>query len=250
MKIDKLLFEHFAELRLRGEFDTFYCPKLMEEVDNLISAGTLYAMLNLRLVKFINSTALGAIIKSHKRFKAEGGELVIVEPSRFCKDVLTKVGVDRIVPLFENHDEAQAFLMDHMKSCGEAQVIGESNVLFTFPDPARAKELGTQKTGLGTVLAVDHEGIRFSWNHLASTSDLEALFPVDAEIHAKFQVKLCKKGFFEIPSRITSRNAEAVEDGNRITIRAAFLALSETDRLALAQFADDLDYLKQQLKGV
>jgi hypothetical protein len=43
MKIDKLIYEHFAELRLRGEFDTFYAPKLGEEVDKLIGEGTLFA---------------------------------------------------------------------------------------------------------------------------------------------------------------------------------------------------------------
>ena len=49
----------------------------------LIERGTNHLLLDMRLVKFINSTALGAIIRVHKRCKAEGGELVISQPSSF-----------------------------------------------------------------------------------------------------------------------------------------------------------------------
>jgi anti-anti-sigma factor len=55
-----------AILHLRGEFDTYYVPLLQKEIDDLAKAGIVRVVLNLRLVKFINSTALGAIIKSSK----------------------------------------------------------------------------------------------------------------------------------------------------------------------------------------
>ncbi len=67
MKIDKSLYEDYAVLTLKGEFDTFYCPVLMEEVDSLVERGVNHLILNMRLVKFINSTALGAIIKAAKQ---------------------------------------------------------------------------------------------------------------------------------------------------------------------------------------
>ena len=59
--------ENHAILHLRGEFDTYYVPRLQEEVEGLIKVGVKRAVLNLRLVKFINSTALGAIIKAAKQ---------------------------------------------------------------------------------------------------------------------------------------------------------------------------------------
>ena len=57
MKIDKTQFDDYAILTLKGEFDTFYCPSLMAEVDELIDRGVNHLILNMRLVKFINSTA-------------------------------------------------------------------------------------------------------------------------------------------------------------------------------------------------
>ena len=36
MKIDKSLYDDYATLTLKGEFDTFYCPALMDEVEDLL----------------------------------------------------------------------------------------------------------------------------------------------------------------------------------------------------------------------
>ena len=67
-------------LHLRGEFDTYYCPMLQEEIDAVQRGGVHRVVLNLRMVKFINSTALGAIIKASKALSSEGGRLVISRP--------------------------------------------------------------------------------------------------------------------------------------------------------------------------
>ncbi|MEZ5988009.1 MAG: STAS domain-containing protein [Planctomycetota bacterium] len=253
MKIDKLIYEHFAELRLRGEFDTFYCPKLVEEVDKLVQEGMLYVILNLRLVKFINSTALGAIIKSYKRFKAEGGDLCIAEPSRFTRDVLTKVGVDRIVPMFDDLPQAQEYLLSHLQEQGLVDVIGESQVLFAPADPALAGLVRHGK-GLGTVLSVDHERIRFRWSGSVGVDtpadDLARVFPRGSEVDVKFQVKLCKKGFFEVRAKVLEVETGDEDGRAQVVVTAQFQDLPEGDRLALAQFADDLDYLKRQLEGM
>ncbi|MFQ5503815.1 MAG: STAS domain-containing protein [Planctomycetota bacterium] len=252
MKIDKLLYEHLAELRLRGEFDSFYAPKLQEEVDQLIQSGVLYTVLNLRLVKFINSTAIGAIIKANKRFRTEGGELAIGQPSSFCREVLTKLGIDKLVPMFEDVEAAKEHLMEKMETEGPPQVIGESNVLFTFPDAERGELLGHRSTGIGTVLSVDHERIRFSWagrgSTRVSTKQLATLFAVDSPVHVKFQVKLCKKGFFDVDCVIESCTVTEDSEQPEVSVIARFADLSQPDRMALAQFADDLDFLKKQLK--
>ena len=79
-----------AILHLRGEFDTYYVPHLQKEIDDLVKAGITRVVLNLRLVKFINSTALGAIIKASKGLAAKQGKLAISRPSaRQASKVLT-----------------------------------------------------------------------------------------------------------------------------------------------------------------
>jgi anti-anti-sigma factor len=106
MKIDKSLHDDYAILTLKGEFDTFYVPALMQDVEALVERGICHLILEMRLVKFINSTALGAVIKAHKRCRAEGGELVIAQPSPVVRDVMTKVGIDKLITLCDTEKDA------------------------------------------------------------------------------------------------------------------------------------------------
>ncbi|MBM3962619.1 MAG: STAS domain-containing protein, partial [Planctomycetes bacterium] len=106
MKIDKSLHDDYATLTLKGDFDTFYCPALMQEVDALIDRGVSMLILDMHVVKFINSTALGAVIKAHKRCRAEGGDLVVAQPSAFVKNVMKSVGIDKLIGMHETLAEA------------------------------------------------------------------------------------------------------------------------------------------------
>ncbi|MEO0663577.1 MAG: STAS domain-containing protein [Planctomycetota bacterium] len=46
--------ERHVVLHLRGEFDTYYCHLLDEEIEQTLQSGIQHVVLNLRLVKFIN----------------------------------------------------------------------------------------------------------------------------------------------------------------------------------------------------
>ena len=152
MKIDKSLHDDHAVLTLKGEFDTFYCPMLQQEVEALVERGVSHLLVDMRLVKFINSTALGAIIKAHKRCRAEAGELVISQPSNFVRDVITKVGIDKLIPMFETEQEATKAIIKHLNQrelTGEAPVDHEK-ILVSFPDETRQK-IATLVRDLGNV---------------------------------------------------------------------------------------------------
>ena len=104
--------EDYTILHMRGEFDTFYCPLLQKEIDALLAAGVKHVALNLRLVKFINSTALGAIIKASKSLSNEGGRLAIARPSSFVRDIMEKVGFELVVPIFDSDESAGGYLLE------------------------------------------------------------------------------------------------------------------------------------------
>ena len=98
MQIHTEPFEDFAILHLRGEFDGFYCARFQQEIAGLMTAGLKHVGLNLRKIRFINSTALGAIIRASKALKSEGGKLVVIRPSRICRDIMNGT----IVPSFKS----------------------------------------------------------------------------------------------------------------------------------------------------
>ena len=93
MKIERKTAGDVTLLAFTGEFDAFNLPTISEKLDNLIQTGVKKLVFNLRLLKFINSSALGYLIKTHKRLKEIDGELVLSEPSKFFQSTITTLGI-------------------------------------------------------------------------------------------------------------------------------------------------------------
>ena len=98
--------DQYTILRLHGEFDTPFCDPFMKEVDELVDAGVGRVVLDMHMVKFINSTALGAVLRASKRLQRIEGRLTISRPSPFSRDVMEKVGMERAVPIFDSDEAA------------------------------------------------------------------------------------------------------------------------------------------------
>lgn len=249
MKIDKSLFDEYAILTLKGEFDTFYVPSFQEEVDNLLERGICHLALNMRLVKFINSTALGAIIRVHKLCKAEDGELVIAHPSAFVRDIVGKVGIDQLVMTFEDEDQGVKHLIKALNSkelAGDAPV-DEEKVLITFPDDTRNEQIGGKKALVGKMCNVDGQRLQFLWNgekHGFGAEQSKQLFYAGSEARLKFQVKMFKKGYFNVRGKVAEVHSE--DDGS-VRVTCGYSDINESDQAALMQFAEDMEFLKQQL---
>jgi anti-anti-sigma factor len=105
MKVLKEHHDGVTLLTLKGEFDSFVCAGFTQEVAAIQAEGIHQLVLNLRLVKFINSTALGAMIKARKACRAAGGEVVISHPSPAVREAMESLGLDR---LFTIHDDDEA----------------------------------------------------------------------------------------------------------------------------------------------
>jgi anti-anti-sigma factor len=251
MKIDKSLHDDYATLTLKGEFDTFYCPALMQEVEALVERGVNHLILDMRLVKFINSTALGAVIKAHKRCRAEGGELVIGQPSPFVRDVMNKVGIDKLITLYDSDAEATKAIIKHLNQqelAGDAPVDQEK-VLITFPDETRNRMIGGKKTLVGQMSNVDANKAQFLWNGTKagiSADQGKQLFFQGSDLQLKFQVKMIKKSFFDLQATVDG--IEPAGDGG-VRVTARFKKVGDADREALSQFAADMAFLKRQLPG-
>jgi anti-sigma B factor antagonist len=231
--------DNFTILHLRGEFDTFYCALLQKEIDGLIASGVNRIALNLRLVKFINSTALGAIIKASKILSANGGKLVISRPSVFCKDIMEKVGLDRVVPLHATDEAAGAALLadapDKGKPASEDELDDETAILFSPTDPKRVEHFipesarsgkanpvhkhtfGGHWRGVGRMCALDNESLRFTWNGGSSglsPFEMGQMLSLGTDLTVKFRLPLLQKGHCE--AVVTVSEVEERPDGVKL----------------------------------
>ena len=69
MKIGRKTAGDVNILSFAGEFDAFNLPTISEKIDSLIQKGGTLLVFNLKELKFINSSALGYLIKTHKRLR-------------------------------------------------------------------------------------------------------------------------------------------------------------------------------------
>lgn len=266
-----------AVLHLRGEFDTYYVPLLQDEIEALRRAGVTNVVLNLRLVKFINSTALGAILKASKALTAAGGRLVISRPSAFCRDILEKVGLDRVVPVFGSDEEAVASLRERTppapkpsakgaseRAAGDGAPFAEdpSSVLFRLEDVTRLRHFidqvkaknpvhnyafGENWAGVGRMSGLDENGLRFTWNGGntdLSPFDMGQMLAVGTRLSVKFRLPLLQRGYCEADCEVSmlEERSEGVKVGCR------FSEIDEATRNAVRQYAKDMAFLKEELR--
>ncbi len=257
MKIRKSTESHYAILYLNGEFDTFHVPKLIEEVDQCIGAGIYHIALDLRLVEFINSTALGALLKAQKKTKERGGDLIICRPSVFCYEILVRVGLDRLIRVFSTEEASVEYLEEiagsktapqNLKAGEEnpAELQDESSILIALKDSKKLETLGGHIAGKVQDLRID--SLDLVWNAEKSGlrgEQLQTLFSPGTEMRLKFRIPLFKKGFFENLAVIESSRVH--KDGE-VQITAKFGQMSSPDRKAIEQFLEDIQYLKTELK--
>ena len=106
MRVEQKTTDDVTILAFDGELDAFNLSAVSEKVDALINAGSTKLVVNLRLLTFINSSALGWLLETRERLDELAGDLVIAEPSEFFERAAVSLGIDRIFEIYPVEDEA------------------------------------------------------------------------------------------------------------------------------------------------
>ena len=264
--------ENYATIHLRGEFDTYYVQHLQTQVEELAEGGVPHVILNLRLVRFINSTALGAIIKASKTLAARDGRLVVSKPSPFCRDIIEKIGLDRVVPIYDSDEEAAAGLFSDGGGAPQQKVPGppeldEGSVLFSPVDskriehflsstrryktetvnPVHAHKFGANWSGVGRMASLDAAGLHYTWTGGDTGLDpfgMGQFLAIGTELKVKFRLPLFRKGFCEAQATIT----EVEERTDGVKIGASFSKIDDKTLEAVRQYAEDLKLIRDEVR--
>jgi len=109
MKIARKRHGTVTILALAGEFDTDTLPGISRSVDTLIEDGASRFVFNLGALDFIDSSAIGYLIKTRKLLMEQKGEFVISEPSKFFRTTVSALGIDHIIKIFPDDEAALAY---------------------------------------------------------------------------------------------------------------------------------------------
>ncbi len=259
--------DQYTILHLRGEFDTYYCPLLEKEVQAALDTGSPNLILNLRLVKYINSTALGSILKAGKVVSKGSGKLGISRPSPFCRDILSKVGLDRVLSVYDTDQAAIHGVLgtQEAKSAGTSDgelKLDPSALIFKPNDdsrvdhflekaksdnPVHGHAFGKSWAGVGRMASLTPENLSFTWqggNTGLSAFEMGQLLAVGTDWSVKFRLPLLQRGYCEAKVEIT----EMEERSDGIKAQCNFKEIDDTTSEAIAQYATDLSFLRDELK--
>jgi anti-anti-sigma factor len=91
-----------------GRIEDF--PMLVQTVDNLIEDGTRHLAVDLHALPFINSAALGYLIKAQKSMERLDGEIALCRLQPAIQQILEMTSLDVLFPSFETVEEAVTYL--------------------------------------------------------------------------------------------------------------------------------------------
>ncbi len=85
-------------------------PQLLEEVNNAINQEVIHSAIDISDVRYINSSGIGVLITILTKFRNQGGEVCIVNPSEHVQKLLIITKLTAIFNITANLDEAVKIL--------------------------------------------------------------------------------------------------------------------------------------------
>ena len=250
MKIERKQAGDVTILAFTGEFDAFNLPTISEKLDALINTGAKKLVFNLRFLKFINSSALGYLIKTRKRLAEIDGELCIAQPSKFFQSTITTLGIDQIFKIFPTDEEAVKYFHE---AGGEQQtefegvpvdekLLGSTTMFFRLLDEPDVM-------AVGKILSIYEDGPTFKY---PADPDKVKIDPDELTIGRALWIKfrqpfLEKERFFEMEAEIVM--AVDLDDSDGASkYRLRYTKADDNDRKVLEQFVKDQDLLRSAAK--
>lgn len=107
MKYDKEITDGVLKLRFSGDLiGENNGPEVVELANDAISNGVKNCLLNISEVRYINSSGIGVLITLLTKFRNQGGELFIINPSEHVNKLLIMTKLQAIFNIAESEEEA------------------------------------------------------------------------------------------------------------------------------------------------
>jgi anti-sigma B factor antagonist len=266
MKVERKQWGDVTILSFVGEFDAFNLPTFSSKIDHLIETGQTNLVFNLRLLTFINSSALGYLVKTKKRAEEAGGNLVLVTPSKFVKKALTVLGLHEFFRMYETEEEGVLFFhrgedveemkLDQLETEPDDKLIGENAVMFRLLDENGQAILGPAPF-VGRISSLYKNGLLFRWSVPAAggrsqltTENFDELVRPGRILSVKFrQPFVAKTKYFEANASVMKVSKEIMDDEvSEAMVHVEYTEIDPKDKEVLDGFVEDLEGLRKEVK--
>jgi anti-anti-sigma factor len=256
MKLEKFRYDDVVILKFTGEFDTFNLPAFSERIDRMIEFGDTKLVLDMHLLTFINSAALGYLIKTHRTLATKKGEMVLARPSKFVRRTLGTLGLDTLFKVFETAEAA----VTHFKSgtdVGQVRLehpdADEAGLTGKVPLLWRLAEGGDGASQVGRIATLLQDGLEFRWDipqPPKGDPKVADQLRSGARLKVKFrQPFVIKDYYFEMEVVVLEvKRSTAPDEAGTLQVRVRYDRVKDEDRERLEQFWRDQDEWKAQIK--
>ncbi|MBC8329835.1 MAG: STAS domain-containing protein [Planctomycetes bacterium] len=249
MNIDIQLADRYAVIRLSGDFESYAVGGFLAAVKQVQDQGVSLVVLNQRKVKFINSTAIGAVLRARKELKAAGGGLAVARSSAFVREVFEKLGLESVVPFFDEEEDAIEALLELVPAEQSEAVAaeGDAALLFRFYAQEQADLLGRRGVAAGEISVIEVEGLTFCWDpgkRRLDPAGAAKLFAAGSELELKFRLPLFSRSTYYVTDA-TILGAQA--DGAQFKVRVRFSGLDDDAARAVRQYVADMSLVRDEV---
>lgn len=257
MKLEKKRYDDIVILKFTGEFDTFNLPAFSERIDRMVTGGDVQFVLDLHLLKFINSAALGYLIKTAKTVKEKHGEVVIARPSRFIQKTLVTLGLENVFKVFPTVEDA---ILHFKKGADVTQLnleggefdeslTGSVPILFRTTTPGSKDEPPNQ---VGRIVTLYEDGLLFRYEPKGKSDPVERSLQPGVTLKMKFRQPFAVKDYyFDMEGKIVEVSpliGGAGDEDRVVTVRVRYDKIRDEDRKRLSQFVRDQETWRAELK--
>lgn len=260
MKLDLTQQGNVTILEFTGEFDAFNLGPTAKAIDEMIDRGEARLIFQLKKLTFLNSSALGYLIKARKKARAAGGDAVLAEPSRFVRKLLATVGLDKLFSIYDDTEGALrhfggGLMAPGANLAGEAvdeSLLGANAIIFTIPFE------GLSRKYIGKIASLYADGLKFRWEVPGwskesrppiSTANFDKVLVPGTSFAVKFRQPFLVQGkYFEMASSLVRATRDFLDDGRceaLFTIR--YQNAKPEDVALLRQFVSDMESFRAEL---
>ena len=97
-------YKNWNIIHIEGLFTIRRVVEIKKPLESYISIPSIKIAFDLSKVKYIDSSAITLILNFHKRLKESDGEVVIIKPSESIQEVLSIIGIDQVLQIYESKE--------------------------------------------------------------------------------------------------------------------------------------------------
>jgi len=224
-------------LSLSGDFDTTEVEYFTAEISSAVDAGQFHVVLDLADLGFVNSTALGALIRAQKQLAQYGGFIAACGAPPAVEKTFRLLELQRRIPLHATLEDAKAWLEEQ----GPESVTGGGEAV-DFLVMGAEEAFGTRPRR-GSIEEIHEDGISVAFENLENV-EIDVACPAGANMKLSFRIPLYHPTHvFKVEAAITGHEQIGRET---VILRTEFTEITDAERAAVVQYVKDLRFLNEE----